>query len=318
MKKIIISSFCIMMCLLLISCGNNNAKSIKSLNTQLDKMLTVVNTTGNRNIYDATSNEELLRQNYQNYNIQEEFNNNINKEESIKNSLINSTHTLKNKLNEIKTIDEKKLIVIDDLTTHITKYTSYLNNTKLDVDQYINKIKTNNKSNTLSSQIKLQNIINERISYLINLENTINKISIIINNEFIKNDQPIYKDNNYNINELDNHNNNELKEKIDENKKINNIDTYNNESNCPNCPQVNTNNEAYRDYNYNNTFNPNRNTDTFYPRRKNIDSYRILPNQEEYLYNENNINRKYNVEIDGELNDNKIIKMEKLNKETYA
>ena len=126
-----------------------------------------------------------------------------------------------------------------------------------------------------------------------------------------------------NNNQSNTRNNNQNLQTSKRSNKSNNIDTYKNgktnnqESNTTiNQSGVNENtnyqysntqygNNGYNNYNngYNNLgygngaynrngrINPNRNTDTFYPTRSNIDTYRYRPNFNTYNYGYNNLNR---------------------------
>ena len=125
-----------------------------------------------------------------------------------------------------------------------------------------------------------------------------------------------------NNNQSNNRNNNQNSQTDKRSNKLNNIDTYKNGktinkennitnyqnsseniNNTPNNTQYGYNgysnynngynNLGYRNstYNRNGRINPNRNTDTFYPTRSNIDTYRYRPNFNTYNYGYNNLNR---------------------------
>lgn len=162
--------------------------------------------------------------------------------------------------NDVNTLDKNDTQYHNSASQNI--YYDYSNSNYSENDSINQSLINNNQSNTRNNNQNLQT------SKRSNKSNNI---------DTYKNGKTINKENNttyYQNNNIENENN---------------ISSYNGYSNYNNG----YNNLGYRNgaYNRNGRINPNRNTDTFYPTRSNIDTYRYRPNFNTYNYGYNNLNR---------------------------
>ncbi len=293
MKKIMLSTILILLCIIFAGCSaSSESQALHSLNTQLDRVTEIVSSTNSSEVSEVS----FFSTNSNNLQIpkqKEEAYQNMVNEEDLRKDVLTLANYLKSNQSVKYNLGNNKVNALNDLTSSLSKYVTYLNNTKNDVKNSVNKIKkftkvqTFNAEQTKAAYTELANSMNERQIYLTILYNTMCQISEILDNSLLNIDDKLVEQNS-NLKEKENNNN------IDtyKNKSTENIDYSNNEiNNYPNSYMYNNN--CYL-YNRNYKYNPNRNTDTFYPRVKNIDTYRYKPNTNNY-YN-NNYNRDFEYE----------------------
>lgn len=352
MKKIIIAGICGVLALTLVGCSSNNdGEALNSLNLQLDKVNNIVSSTSTSEVNLVSPLNLGYTQNSSLQEIKSTAYSNMMREEEIRQDVLALTGYLKSLQSEKYKLGNSKATALNYLTSNLAKYSVNLQNTKSSVRNNVEKIKkftsvrTVDANKTRSCYTELNNLMQERAVYLNNLYNTMVEICEILNDSKVEENKNNditkttyeYQDNRQDINnkdfinQYDKTSTNERDLKKDDNKKSlrKNIDSYNNGLNNNNdnlntqtANPNNYNNDYY--YNYNNPnmnneyyyrnrlFNPNRNTDTFYPRLRNIDTYRYNPN--DYVIDEP-IYRKYpnepiyhtcNVE-DNQLTENNVI-----------
>ena len=229
---------------------------------------------------------------------------NMMREENIRQQILSVSAYIKNIPSEKIKLSKNKKEILKQLNKNLEKYSNLLNETKEDVRLSVDTIKRNlvigkiDVQNAERAYIMLNNSMNERYTYLCNIYDNLQFAKGIINED-------LSIDNNTNSDftpQQSDENNKTYKKNIDSfnNSALDNIDEKNLSTNNPvieNNPEYYYNgykpfgNQGYNRYGYRyygyNRFNPNRNTDTFYPYNKNIDTYRYNP----YYYNNfNNYN----------------------------
>ncbi len=298
MKKIILSSIAGIAALVLVGCGSSSQdNAIKNLSSQLDR---VTNTVGSM----TTSQYATLAPTSYNVNDYTKSNNQYGyvgsqiskmqasayEQESLQDLLLTKSATLKAELNQKLKLNKEQIKALNGLTNSISKYATNLNSTKSDINNSVKMIRKNSCNNCQNEQIgayyqSLNNHLDARLCYFRNLLNTMDQIENIIGCP------------NCNKTQNQNETNNVIQENtnqtpiVDNQPIVNNVNGYNNGYN-----NGYYNNGYYNNgYNYNRTFNPSRNTDTYRPGIRNIDTYRANPNQNpvgngyNYRYNANNI-----------------------------
>ena len=316
MKKIILSVFCFLVCLIMVGCSSNSdTQALKNLNSQLDRVTEIVSSTSTSEVSEVSPSfsQSYTNTTYQLPRLRENAYQNMIQEEELRQNVLSLSAYLKGNQTKQYKLGKNKANALNDLSSNLSKYASYLNSTKENIKNSVYKIKKSTRIQSLdieqakAAYIELGNNMNERLSYLSNLYNTLSEISYMLDNSLSENkntqnktteDTSILNYNNYsndqNISAITNN----------ENNKSSNIDTFNNtaikNNNSQYLQNQYLNNNNYNDYNYwhrrNNNFNPNRNTDTFYPKYRNIDTFRYNPNRNDYYNNyqieNNNLNNQ--------------------------
>lgn len=333
MKKVIFSILCLMICIALVGCtSNNDAETINKLSTQLDRVESVVSSTSTSEVNEVSPyTRSALTSSDQISILKNQAYSKMTLEEDVRQEVLAMNSYLKDCTKKSYRLGNQKNSSINDLTGNISKYLNYLNSTKADVQTHVEKIKKSSTArsysleNTKSSYISLVASMDERITYLNNIYNSLGQIANILddslinnNNDTTSNTETINQSNSQNTNLNTQSNTNQATNSENQNEKgiiRKNIDTYNKaRNNDTKVVSPETNNANTIDYNgmygyngygydnvngyyngygynngygfnngyypyYNSPFNPGRNTDTFYPRMKNIDTYRYNPNQ---------------------------------------
>lgn len=254
MKKVIISSICLLSCLTLAGCSSNDSsQAVKNLNSQLDKTTDVVNTVDDNEI------SQVSYLNTYNANGDDNYANKLQdlkslsyrtmlEEEYLRQDILSMSSYLKSNKTKYK-LNKDTVTALNNLTSDIDKYTDYISDSKSDVDNYVKQIKKYTQGKSLSAEKatsayqSLFNIMNERKAYLNNLLNTMSEVANLLyssqnqtsntpNNENIAN-------NNYNnFNNYNNYNNFNNGQNIDwnyypqyQNQDTNNLNENNNNLN---------------------------------------------------------------------------------------
>lgn len=321
MKKILIASLCSLLALTAVGCSNTNeTQTLNNLNAQLDRVNTVVAGTSTTEVNSVSPIQLDYSQPSQIQSIRKTAYNNMMREEELRQEVIGTINYLKSSLNKKYKLGKSKNSALRSLTQNLDTHTTSLGYTKQSVRQNVAKIQRytnaqNSDSNiTRSAYNELDNLMQARAVYLENLQNTMNEICNILDSSVVteenKTQNNLQNSKSFNTNNFDY--NTQSKPNYERRNTIRrNIDTYNNQiknnenveeddssqetSNISNNYYGYTNNPYYSNYNnyYNNLynrdyrFNPNRNTDSFYPRVKNIDTYRFNPYGTNPYYNPN-------------------------------
>ena len=295
MKKAYLLAFAMSGLLLLSGCGNNpESQATKSLSSQLAHIEEVVGSTNSNEVASVSPNisfdgntipssiQHLKASAYQN----------MNKEENIRQDILGISSTLKNCLSKPLKLSSGKASSLIELCNNLDSYAKKLSETKNAIKSTVKRINKNLKNTDKqnlpeaeSCYITLGNNMNERYAYMSNIYSNLEQIYNIIDC------CPSCSQNTENLNNSAD---------TQANTSGCNVDTFKNEKQQTNINGVAQNNTAIvqpqqrepfmyypNDYYCNNCyrgqFNPNRNTDSFYPKMKNIDTYRALPN--DFLYN---------------------------------
>ncbi len=295
MKKFFIGMTGIALCLCLTACGkSSNPSSISGLSNQLDSTanaLTSISTISPSQIDLSNTDKTTLCEDSR-MTMQALLN-----EQYYKTEILDRTATLKNNLGEI-TLSKAQKSALGDLTNTLNKYTNSIVNTKYEMTssaKSISSLKKDTSKNEEKLRAKYNRLAcnsNMRSAYYENILNTLDEIEDCLNLNCPSCNKP--------NNQIQQEQNpaDDLKDVADDNKIVENknskallkknIDTYQNKNdineseNIENeiLPERNTRRHFYHNPNRTNTvynrferFNPTRNTDTYGPNRRNIDSF---------------------------------------------
>lgn len=315
MKKIILASVCSLLALTAVGCSSNNeTQALNNLSSKLDRVSAIVSSTSTTEV-NTVSPMQFSRNMTQSsrYNAY----GNMMREEDLRQEVLATTGYLKGSLEKKYKLGKSKTKALVYLTDSLENSITELAGTKLSVRNAVNKIQRyssnpqNMDSNIAnSSYTELNNLMQARAIYLSNLQNTMDEICNILNDSVIEENETEVSNNdqiqisNEKVNQSNKQTSSNNKNEQKDNTIRKNIDTYNNkiinneksnnneyENNVANKEFYSDNrinndgyysnytNAPYNNYlNRNYRFNPNRNTDTFYPRVRNIDTYRFNPN----------------------------------------
>lgn len=282
------------------------SQASQSLSAQIDNIEKTVSSTSTNEVIDVSpsisvdANTTLTS--LQNYKATAY--NNMMQEESLRQDILALSGSIKLHTHAPYKLNKTQANSIIELTTNLGKNADKLENTKGLVKNAVKKVKRHlnsgekvNLTQAESSYISLNNAMNERYAYMSNIYANLEQIYRILDIE-----------NNTSISEAAN---STQPETVQKEGKKGNIDTFSAPAqNYPTQPNQSTapvdqvqmppiiNNQQYNPpYNYGygiynrGTFNPNRNTDTFYPHHRNIDTYRFNPNA--YFYGNGAYNNGY-------------------------
>lgn len=297
MKKFILTSLALGSCLMLASCGSSSDEAaIQGLNNQLDRLNNVVTNSAVISANDLSlstynnQNGDLSRLNgiYQKTSVA------VSKQNDLREKILEKTAMVKKQLFQNEISLAENLNAIKELTNSISKYTTKLANTNNEyrkTSKSISRMKNNTNTLTVdlnSKYTKLSSCAETRSCYLTNLLNTLDEIENILGyTSAEQNQEPanqLYDSNDKWIKNGYCHNcNNEMTNDVAHdgngivaNQNYNQFPERN--FNIPNrefMPNNMPTNQYYNNYyQYPNSFNPNRNTDTFAPNYTNIDTYR--------------------------------------------
>jgi len=284
MKKFIIGMTGIALCLCLTACGKSSTpSSVSNLSNQLDETanaLSSISAVSPTDIGISSTNktDEL----YINSQLTQQS---LLNEQYYKTEILDRTATLKNNLCEVS-LSKMQKSAINDLTNTLNKYTSAIQNSKYEMNSSAKAI-SSMKKNTTKNEEKLKAKYNRlacnsnmRSAYYENILNTLDEIENCLNLNC--QDCTPTPTQEQNVEQKDDTQTQPTIKK--------NIDTYQNEdkeqSETENLPQedilppsYNRKRKYYNPNRYNtvynrfNRFNPSRNTDTYGPNRRNIDSF---------------------------------------------
>lgn len=185
MKKILLSLACLLICLPIAGCATTSDASIlSSLNNQLDRVQNIVSSTSSTEVNTVSPYTEITSQNPMSMYKAEAYSNMTN-EETLRQKVLSLNSQLKNSQKTYK-LGKYRAGSINSLTNNLSKYLNYLNNTKSEVKNNVNKItqisnaKIHNPESIYSSYVALSNVMNERYIYLENLYYTLTKIQDIL------------------------------------------------------------------------------------------------------------------------------------------
>lgn len=284
MKKIILSSACLLLALTMTGCANSStSQSVKNLNSQLSNVENVVTTTDTNNM----TSEVGSSSDYYNEEPENKLNqlrnrtyNSMLEEKYLKDQIITLSGILKSSQNTKYKLAKSDSNSINSLSNDLKKYTACLEESKSEVKSYVSKIKKQARSNNVNNQEiaslyqSLDNVMNERKAYLSNLLNTMNEIATILENNNVI-------DMNTNYDNLNNFYSDYYNDNGQSNDNTSDIaDMYNN-----------SNQRDYRDYDY----IPNRPYQDNYNNKKTINDYQYnnQNNTNKNMNNKNNTTNNY-------------------------
>ena len=312
MKKLVLASVCLLSCLTLVGCGGvSDTDANKTLNNQLNRVENVLSSSVVEGVSTVTpsdfinneSGSKIIDQkNWSLYNSQSE--------KMLREQILNTTSQIKSYDQRGIKLGNDKASAVKNLAGNISKYLTYLNNSKSELQNSVTKINRNNKiTNTNleelnSNFVELNNNLKEREAYLTNLLEALQEV------------ENIYSSSTTSPAETTSEKSASQTEKQAQNGQANrftpNIDTYrinppiyNNYNNYARGYNNGAGNGYYgynsnnynRAYGYrpygagygmngygygiydgygyrNEAFNPGRNTDTYAPIERNVDTYR--------------------------------------------
>lgn len=294
MKKFFIGMTGIALCLCLTACGkSSNPSSVSGLSNQLDSTanaLTSLSTISPTEINLTNSEKSEL---YEDSQLTQQA---LLNEQYYKTEILDRSAMLKNNLGDI-TLSKAQKSALGDLTNTLNKYTNSIVNTKYEMNssaKAISSMKKDTSKNEEKLRAKYNRLAcnsNMRSAYYENILNTLNEIENCLNLN-CKNckemEEPNHAEQQTNDNSQKETNENDKTSTKPKLKK--NIDTYQNQNDTNDntsyddeielLPERNTRKHRYNNPNKANTiynrferFNPSRNTDTYGPNRRNIDSF---------------------------------------------
>lgn len=297
MKKTLLFLFITLSAFSMFGCGKNDNKALLNFNKHLENTEAIIRNTSSSEIYEispATNYETVDLSNPIQFYRANSYENMM-REENVRQQILSVSAYIKNIPSEKIKLSKNKKDILKQLNKNLEKYSTLLNNTKEDIRLSVNTIKRNlvigkiNVQNAERAYIMLNNSMNERYTYLCNIYDNLQFAKELINEDL----------------SLENSTSNEeIQESADSNTTKKNIDSFGNSNTNINEQEAtqdenlqynnlrnrNFNNKyGYRYYGYN-RFNPNRNTDTFYPYKRNIDTYRFNPYYYDNFNNYNNYN----------------------------
>lgn len=308
MKKLVLSTVCGLMCLTLVGCSSSSqSKAITDLSSQLERMQNTVSSISTSEVYDVTPMSYNYLSSSNNSDVagrtstlMQNSQNALATHEKLRNQINASCATLKATLGQKYNLTKNQKNAIKTLTSALSKYNTEISNKSVGIKnatQIIKKYK--NYDNINADQLNvgytaLNNEMKERIALFSNVLSTIDQVESVLNSAR-------QEDTNSQTN-------------TQTSGTAKNIDTYR-PSGTTTEPQTveyqnqipanqNVNYGYDQNYNYagttngywnngywnngygyyrNNGLNPGRNTDTYLPRYRNIDTYRPIvrpmPNQ---------------------------------------
>ncbi|MBO5394621.1 MAG: hypothetical protein J6A28_01795 [Clostridia bacterium] len=298
MKKSHILLLVLSSALLLSGCATQESQAKDILSSQLDRIERSVGDTNMAEVSEVSPYSEFDA-NATPYTIQyfkAAAYQNMQKEEALRQDILKLNACLKACTEKPYNLTKSSASAVKELSANIKKYAECLIETKESLKENVKKIKKYlktadnvNLTAAESGYITLNNNMNERYAYMSNIYSNLEQIYHLLGcNECC--DDCTEPNETFTPEQL------QAQNTLDEtqatrqdrpNANSSNIDTFERkESNADLPQQPHSHNNyippAYNSpyfYNYNNgPFNPGRNTDSFYPRGRNIDTYRFNPN----------------------------------------
>lgn len=327
-KKILLGGIGVISCITLIGCSNGQEAVITNLSTQLDRLNNSVNSISQKGNYELADFDSLNLENQETFSKSyKEVYQSIDEQDNLRQQVRNKVEIIKNQLGRDLKLGKENVKTLRNLTSNLLNGINSLNTTKSEYNSAIknvNKLVETKDSTKIPTKIThLSNCIDARTCYYNNILNTLSQIQSIVGGN---NSDYFYTTKDYKGNPNGTNISNTSKEFNEEdlqnllyqylmNRMCPNGNCLPNNS-CPNgncynsntvndkCPANNinapygtnngyiTNGTVYNGYNngYNGRFNPSRNTDTYGPVGKNIDTFRWPSNAGENgaFYNEYN------------------------------
>lgn len=322
MKKIVLGALAVTLCVTLTACGTSaNNATLTNLGNQLDETANTISNiqTVNPTDLNLTKNtlEQVATKETTIYNNAVQTQQSLLTEEYYKTDILNRTAKIKNNLSKDIKLTKAQTSALKDLTNNLTKYTNSVSYSQGEMNssiKFIVSMKKNVDKNMEKINAKLNRLAcnsNARSSYYENILNTLDQIDSCVSSNYSnietepKQTEPTKTTEEQNKNE-------DSTKKTGLQKNIDSYTTYperrimpynpkepiyrncDENSNCinKNLPYENSyNNEnvaTNESLNRYNRFNMTRNTDTYGPTMRNIDTYGGFGNGYGYGYGMNN------------------------------
>lgn len=196
MKKIIISSICGALALLMVGCGSNaSPQTLKDLDMQVARMQSTVNKISSSAVYDVTPSNYLYTQPLSNENSQEgrlralmtESQAAFAEHEALRQEISSRSATLKSTISDKYKLSSSKIKALKTLTSTISGYSTDISATSHPVKyatDYIKKYKSQqslNGDNLNVGYTQLNNELEKRITYFENVLSTFDQVENILN-----------------------------------------------------------------------------------------------------------------------------------------
>jgi hypothetical protein len=332
MKKLVLSSICGVLALVMVGCGSNgSAQTTKDLSNQVNRLQNTVTNISTSAIYDVTPTNYLYNQPLSNDDtsssrlrvLMTDSQSAFAEHEALRQEIMNRSATLKSALGQKYKFSNNKIKALKTITSTLSGYNTDITGTTHKVSNATNLIKRSKNLNSFDSDTlnvgytKLNNELENRITFFKNVLSAFDQVEAILREGSV-----IENNSEQNNAQTDNNTNQEGTTQS----RRKNIDTFgnnryfngtNNQPNCTNDCNNNINNIANNGmngnfnyangYNYNGVngygynngigyngmynnagfygygfnrpfspFNFGRNTDTYLPVRRNIDTYRPI------------------------------------------
>lgn len=186
MKKLFLSMGCLLLCLPLAGCSTtSDANVLTTLNNQLDRVESVVSSTSSTEVNAVSPYTINLEKGNLVSMYKAEAYANMTNEEEIRQEVLSLNAKLKNSNAKYK-LGKRKAVALNSLSSNLSKYLNYLNNTKPEVKNNVAKITKSTTPNsyneelTKSSYVALSNLMNERYVYLDNIYCSLSQIEELL------------------------------------------------------------------------------------------------------------------------------------------
>lgn len=242
MKKVILGTLALGMCLTLTACGTpaKTDATISTLSNQLDHTANIISSV------QTVSPTQITAENMNEYASMNAGNaqNSLTNEEYYKLDILNKAAIIKNNLSGLK-LSKAQKFAVRDLTDDLSKYTNSVSNSKSELSTTLKAIESLKKNYTKNEDritAKLNRLIsnsNARLSYYQNILNTLSQLQ-----QLIKTDSGTQNPSNLgvkiaDVKDVENKENTPTQtDKEDKSTKTTlqkNIDTYLPETKCPEC-----------------------------------------------------------------------------------
>ena len=200
MKKLFLSMGCLLLCLPLAGCSTtSDANVLTTLNNQLDRVESVVSSTSSTEVNAVSPYTINLEKGNLISMYKAEAYANMTNEEEIRQEVLSLNAKLKDTNAKYK-LGKRKAVALNSLSSNLSKYLNYLNNTKPEIKNNVAKITKSTTPNsyneelTKSSYVALSNLMNERIVYLNNIYCSLSQIEDLLDNSKVSQTETVKKD----------------------------------------------------------------------------------------------------------------------------
>ncbi len=185
MKKILIASLCSLLALTAIGCSSNETQTLNNLDAKLDRVSAIVSGTSSTEV-NTVSPMTVDSTSYPIQTMKRNAYNNMIREEELRQDVLATTGYIKSNLNKEYKLGKSKTSALRYLINNLEEEITSLAGTKTAVKNEVKKIQKHTTVDTVDSNItrasysQLNNLMQARAVYLLNLQNTMNEICNIL------------------------------------------------------------------------------------------------------------------------------------------